>query len=307
MNRTRPRFTRNFVVSLAISSNFVVAAAAEVVGQRGLGDLAPALAAAFQRFMIDAVESDKLCKAKIAIVEALNKIEYDADDVFRAGLHHIQKEPRWGGSDDTAAPLRAVAAFALVRVNPRDLVLLLADLLADSEKVARIGAAKALGGCGILAAIPLLRFKAQIGDTEPEVTVECLNALMTTDSTESTPFVGQFLASANDEIAEGTALALAESRRPDAFEILKKHWPKARHDELQSVLLLAIAITRLPAAVDFLLSVLADQSETAASAALAALAIHRHNPAVKDRVAAIVAAKGTAALRDRFDREFKNK
>ena len=80
---------------------------------------------------------------------------------------------------------------------------------------------------GTSAAIVLLRFKARTGDKEPEVVVECLNALMSAAAEESLAFVGQFLRSTTEEIAEGAALALAESRRPDAFELLKERWPRA--------------------------------------------------------------------------------
>ena len=161
-----------------------------------------------------------------------------------------------------------------------------------------------MGACGQFAAIPLLRFKARTGDEEPEVIGECLNALIAADPSTSIPFVGEFLQSSNDEIAEGAALALAESRRPEALELLKKHWPRARSQSLESVLLLAIAITRLPAGIDFLLDVLADGSPATAMSALAALAIHRHNPAVRDRVAAVIAKKKTPGVKERFEREF---
>jgi HEAT repeat protein len=308
---TRLRLARNEPVTPALlaevrdglgdKSNLVVAAAAEVAGERALTNLVPDLVAAFQRFLIDPVETDKLCRAKTSIIEALNQIEADEEDAYRAALRHVQFEPAWGPPEDTAAPLRAAAAFALVRVNPRDLMVLLADLLADPEKVARVAAAKALGGSGALAAIPLLRFKARVGDAEPEVVVECLSALMNAAPAESLTFVGEFLHSTPDEVAEGAALALGESRRPEALEALKAHWPRARQVEsLPGILLLAIAITRLPAGIDFLLEVLAEEGETAA---LSALAIHRHHPAVRERVAAIVVKKG-AALKKAFAKEF---
>jgi HEAT repeat protein len=290
---------------LADKSNFVVAEAAEIAGERSLAELGPDLAAAFRRFMTDPADTDKLCRAKIAITDALHKIEYDAEDLFRAALRHVQMEPRWGGSDDTAAPLRASAAFALVRLNPRDLMLLLADLLADPEKVARSAAARALGASGALAALPLLRFKARVGDEEPEVVAECLNALVAADPAGSVPFVSQFLDAPDDAVAEGAALALAESRRPDALERLKAHWPKAGEESLRNVLLLAMAITRLPAAVDYLLEVLAAGDAADAAAALSALAVHRHNPAVRERIAAVIAETGSKGLRQRFANEFQ--
>jgi HEAT repeat protein len=292
--------------ALGDKSNLVVAAAAEIVGERALADLASDLVAAFQRFLVNPVETDKLCRAKVEITEALNRIDADADEVFRAGLRHAQPEPCWGGSEDTAPPLRAAAAFALVRINPRDLVVLLADLLADPEKVARAAAAKALGASGAPAAIPLLRFKARTGDPEPEVTVECLSALVGAAPEESLPFVGGFLGSSTGEVAEGAALALAESRRPEALAILTGCWPTARRDEsLRPVVLLAVAITRLPAALDFLVEVLAGEDAAEADAALSALAIHRHNPGVRERIAASVAGKRVRGLSERFAREFR--
>jgi HEAT repeat protein len=290
---------------LGDKSNFVVGEGAEIAGERMFAELVPELVAAFQRFMIDPVETDKICRAKIAIVEALNKLEYDREEVFRTALGHVQMEPRWGGSDDTAAPLRAAAAFALVRIGPRDLMILLSDLLADPEKVTRAAAAKALGATGMQAAIPLLRLKARIGDEESEVVAECLTALVVADPDGAIPFVGPFLDSDNEEIAEGAALAIAESRRPEGLEVLKKHVPKTEPGSLQNVVLLAIAITRLPAGVEFLLDVLGDDDHAMAAGALQALAIHRHNPAVKERIAAIIGKKKNAALREQFTKAFR--
>lgn len=121
----------------------------------------------------------------------------------------------------------------------------------------------------------------------------------------SIAFVGEFLESPTEEIAEGAALALAESRRPEAVEILKTHWPETQPGSLQNVLALALSISRLPAALDFLLAVLAEENQSAASAALAGLAVHRHNPTLKERIAAVIAGKGDRELQQRFDREFR--
>ncbi len=286
-------------------SNLVVADAAEIVGERLLSDLAPDLVAAFDRFMVEPAESDKGCRAKIAIVNALNQIEYDEEDVFLRGIRHAQMEPRWGREEDSAAPLRGGSAFGLVRVNHPDILLLLADLLADPDKVARSAAATALGGTGAPAAIPLLRFKARVGDEEPEVVAECLAALMGAAPKESLPFVAQFLDSPSAAIQEGAAFALAESRRPEALDVLKGHWPRTRRGPLEEALLLAIAMTRLPEALEFLLEVLADDDRAAASAALSALAIHRHNDPVRERIAAVVVRKGDTALLDSFKKKLE--
>ncbi len=288
--------------ALGDPSNLVVADAAEIVGSRALPELAPDLVAAFDRFLIDPAETDKLCRAKIAIVEALNKVEYDKEDVFLRGIRHVQMEPRWKKEEDSAAPLRGSAAFGLVRIDYPDVVLLLTDLLADPERIARMAAAEALGESRSPAAIPLLRFKARTGDAEPEVTAECLAALMVAGPKESLSFVAPFLHSPDEAIQQGAAFALAESRRPDALAVLLEHWPHARRGS-QEALALAISTTRLPAALDFLLGALAGRDREAALAALSALAIHRHNESLKERIAAAVAGKG-GALRERYEKKF---
>ncbi len=113
-----------------------------------------------------------------------------------------------------------------MRLNYRDVLLLLVDLLADEEKPARVAAAQALGATGAAAAIPLLRFKVHAGDSEPEVIAECFNALIGMAPADSIPFVAGFLTppprqKGDDAIQEAATLALGESRRPEALAPLK--------------------------------------------------------------------------------------
>ena len=63
-------------------SNLVAAAAATLAGERTLSELAVELEAAFERFLIDPIKNDKLCRAKLAIVQALDKMEHLKRDVF---------------------------------------------------------------------------------------------------------------------------------------------------------------------------------------------------------------------------------
>ena len=290
--------------SLGDSSNLVVAEAAEIIGTRLFAELAADVAGAFARFMIEPEKSDKRCRAKIAIVEALNKLDYPEEEVFLQGIQHVQMEPVWGGHEDTAAQLRGSSAYALVRLDYSDVLNLLAELLVDRDKVARVAAAHALGATGKLAAVPLLRFKARIGDADPTVTGECLTALMRLAPTESLPFVTRFLYAADASLQEGAALALAESRRPESLEVLQDFWRKTQGGSIQEVVLLAISMLRLPAALDFLLEIVGGENQSAALAALSALTIHRHNEPFKERVAAIVAQKRSAALKTRFEAKF---
>src|SRR5690242_9421688 len=57
-------------------SNLVVASAAAIVGENGLVELAKDLEEAFERFMVNPIRDDKLCRAKTAIVQALDRMEH---------------------------------------------------------------------------------------------------------------------------------------------------------------------------------------------------------------------------------------
>jgi HEAT repeat protein len=289
---------------LSDSSNFVVADAAAIAGDGNVAGLASDLVAAFDRFMDDAEETDKLCRAKNALLEALNKIDYDRPEIFLRGIHHVQMEAAWGGSQDTAGALRGTAAFGLVRQGHRGILILLADLLADSEKVARVAAVQALEATGSMAAIPLLRFKARLGDKEPEVSWECFTALLKLEP-ESVEFVAEFLNASDEAIGEGAALALGEARRPEAFAYLRDRLQSLRQGSFQDAVLLAISMLRPPAAMDFLMEQI--NVKSTASAALAALAIHRHNESIKERVTAAVALTQDAGLKARFEEKFNRR
>jgi HEAT repeat protein len=283
-------------------SNLVAAEAAGIVKHADLADLAPDLAAAFDRFLIDPEETDKLCRAKLAVIEALNKLDYDRPEIFLRGIRHVQFEPVWGGTQDTAAALRGAAAFGLVRIGHRDVVTLLVDLLADPEKVARIAAVQALEATASVAAAPLLRFKARVGDDEPEVTCECLTSLLKLEP-DTVAFVAEFLRDGEEAVQEGAALALGETRRPGAFEVLRDFCTPLRPGPLQDAALLALAMLRLPAAIDYLLD-LVGKKDTARPA-LTALAIHRHNERVKNRAAEAIAQMQDAALMAWFEEKFQ--
>jgi HEAT repeat protein len=289
----------------ADKSYLVVAEAAQIIAKRNLTDCATDLAAAFDRFMVDPQETDRDCRAKIAIVDALNHIEYEQEEVYLRAIRHFQRERKWDGTEeDPAAVLRGSAAFGLLRINYHDVVLFLVELLNDREEAARVAAVQALGESRLAQSIPLLRFKALVGDKEPSVTAECLSALMVADPKKSLPFVARFLRFPMEAIQEGAALALAESRLPEALEVLKEHY--ARNDPASEVNLLAIAITRLPAALEFLLGIVAGNDQAAALAALNALTIHRHNPALNERLAAIVGGNESSELKRRFKKKFED-
>ena len=93
-------------VRIGDRSNLVVAAAA-IAGESTLVELAEDLEAAFDRFLVNPLKDDKLCRAKIAVVQALDRMEHPKPDVFVRAARHGQFEPVWGGTEDSAPPPRA--------------------------------------------------------------------------------------------------------------------------------------------------------------------------------------------------------
>ncbi len=122
------------------SNNFLIAKAAKVTGDLNLTALIPDLAAAFHRLLAqsgkDAHKADPQCWAKNALAKALATFEYQEHELFLLGTKHIQLEPVWGGSSDTAGPLRGTCALALVQcrgLNSTRLLTYLTPLFRDKE------------------------------------------------------------------------------------------------------------------------------------------------------------------------------
>src|ERR1700726_2784241 len=176
--------------ALTHRNNFVVAKAADLVRQFQLTQLVPELLIAFDRFFEDPVKTDPQCWAKNALSRALAAFEHHDAAVFLRGMKHIQPEPSWGGSSDSAGTLRATCALALVQCRSlleADLLAHLVELLADKDKTVRVEVVRAIEQVGSPSAALLLRLRAILGssprkpdsslnqdsDEEPEVLGAC--------------------------------------------------------------------------------------------------------------------------------------
>jgi HEAT repeat protein len=286
--------------ALRDKSNLVVSAAAVIVGEHRLVDLAAELEAAFERFMTDPDKTDKLCRAKIAVAETLVNLEHDRSEVFVRAVRHVQFEPVWCGQEDTAGPLRAAAIVALARIGYHALLPLLVDALVDPKKEVRITAAQTLGDHGTEAATLLLRLKTRTGDKESDVISECLLGLLNAAPRENLALAAEFLDSADDAVREAAMMALGRSRLPEAFDLLRSF------DEKQLIgsndtIYMAMAMLRLSIANDFLLETVAAGPENKASSALAALWIYRYDPNLKERIAQAVRKNASPTLRARLE------
>lgn len=269
------------VKALRGANNILVAEAAKVVGKLSMEELIPDLLKAFDRFLDNPLKRDKGCLAKEAIIEALDKLEYDEKAIFLQGIKYFQVEPAYLRPVDTAAILRGKCAFALVRIGCSNVVFKLVELLTDPEPQARIAAVKSLTGISSDISEPLLRLKAKQGDEDHQVAAECLFALMQVNSENSMSFVERFLdtddlsALSNRALilAENAALAIGESRLEKALEILQHHREKCMNPEFQDMLLMPIALTRLEGAFDYLIDVIENGHKQSAVSAVNAIKI----------------------------------
>ena len=281
--------------SLASRSNLIVSKAARLAEDNNLADLVPGLLAAYDRFFTNPEKTDPQCWAKNALSRALAKLECRDKEVFLRGLRHHQMEPTWGGRSDSAGALRANCAHALLGCEGLDnqqLVVILLEALVDEDKSVRLETVRALAQLGEIA-VPILRLRALIPGEEPEVLGQCFSALLAIERDAAIPFVARFLEPGDDPSGEA-AFALAETRSRDALAALLGRQTDVSDEWFSGVLLSAIALTRLPAGVDFLIGLI-EREEREAPRAIEAL-LRVANQEQRARLEHAVEATGSPRL-----------
>jgi hypothetical protein len=282
--------------SLANRSNFLVAKAARLAEDAGSMDLIPDLRTAYDRFFINAEKTDPQCWAKNALSRALSKLEYHDKGVFLRGLRHHQMEPVWGGVSDSAGTLRANCAHALVAcdgLDNQELLVLLLEPLVDKDKSVRVETVRAVAQLGEIA-VPVLRLRALIAGEEAEVLGQCFGALLAIERDAAIPFVAGFLEPGDDPAGEA-AYALAETRSPAALAALLKRQKEFTDEWFSGVLLSAIALTRQPEAIDFLIGLI-EHEEREAPRAIEALSRVAASDELSARLERAVEATGSPKL-----------
>lgn len=280
----------------------IVAKAASIAAEALLYELVPALSAAYPRFVEQGPKRDPSCYAKRALMRALVELDCDDVELFLDGLACRQLEPVYGGTADTAADVRASSAMGLVASGYSRALVELSALLEDPEAPARLGAVRAIA-CGVpREAELLLRAKALHGDPEPAVVGECLVGLLAVEPDESPAFVARFLAPRDDEaLQELAALALGESRLDAALDHLQAAWDDVLPSrERRRTLIRAAALHRSDAALDWLVSLVAEGNADQAGDVLEALATFKRNPGLTERLEAALTERGDRQLTERF-------
>jgi hypothetical protein len=281
-------------------SNLVIAKAAKLAGELRVTDVVTDLVAAFGKLMTNPAKFDKRCAATFEIATALYALDYIEPDVYWSGIRHVQMEASFGPPVDEAAKLRAQCALGLVRTRHPEALTALADLLADEQPHARVGAVRALVTNGGEAGALLLRFKALTGDKDAEVLAECLSGLLTADFARSLPFVAKFMDAEEPHVSETAILAIGGQRRPEAFAVLRDKWDRSVYSEIRKTLLTAMAMVRLDEATDFLLDLVESAATTTAVEVVRVLAAYHNEDRVRSRVQKAIDDRGSPELRAAF-------
>lgn len=265
-------------------SNLVSAAALEVIYQNELSGYQEAMREAFERAMVDPVRSDPGCRTKAGVVKALDILREPADDLFVAGIRHVQPEPVWGGTQDSAVNLRGMCAIALVNRGYPDVMIELARLLADPEREARRAAADAVAQTGdAYVGVPLLMLRIRAHEPEPEVLTACFAGLLALASDKTFELVVEHLRARDPLVAEAAALALGQERPEGAFAALRELADDS-FGQQRKVALLSIAMLRSEPAWDYLLEQIREAAPGFAADAIESLAIYRDLPSLAARV-----------------------
>ncbi|MGA9668977.1 MAG: HEAT repeat domain-containing protein [Terracidiphilus sp.] len=287
--------------ALGHRNNFIVSKAAKLVTGAEISALLPEVLAAYERFFVDAAKTDPKCWAKEALAKALVKLEYRSKDAYLRGMRHHQMEASWGPPEDTAGALRGTCTHALVNcpgISDADLLTVLLEPLTDADKTVRIEAARAIGNVGGMSAALILRLRALLGNDEPEVLGEVYAALLSLEGAAAIPVVARYLED-GDEVAAEAAYALAGLRTSEALATLLARLRAGADTWFSSVLLSAIALTRLPEAMDFLISLI-ERDSTEAAAAIEAIGRVAPSVETRSRVGQAVEQVDSPRLRKAF-------
>ena len=184
-------------------------------------------------------------------------------------------EASFGPSVDSAGGLRSICAHALVNcpgISDADLLAALLEPLTDSDKTVRMEAARAIAAVGGISAALILRLRIMLGpkdELNPEVLGAAYSAILSLEGERAIPLVAAAMEDGGDLAAEA-AFALADLRTPEGLAaLINRHRAGPDHHSdvwFSSVLLSGIALTRLPAAFDYLIDLITSDAREASDA-----------------------------------------
>ena len=232
--------------------NYVATTAAEALGQMADESTASAMHDHFQWLMEDGATRDVGCHIRSNLAFAFGRLEYrPAGDALLEGIKTVQIEAVGGVAFDVAAHLRANCALALAQMgvwdSVRDISLLLFDNLTlgllphpdPSTKIEpRKAAAQALARLGNSAGLLPLAIKLTYPHHEvPEVLQECMQAVVDLEDGRVMELLTPYLTHSDETLAAYAALMIAQTRDPEAADLLKTTALSTHGNALRSILL----------------------------------------------------------------------
>ncbi|HYF94610.1 MAG TPA: hypothetical protein VD969_20555 [Symbiobacteriaceae bacterium] len=222
---------------------FVVEAAARrITAPKAAG----ALLRAYLRLHRGAPGADPGCWARMALVEALGRLEApEGEEAARLAVRTVQVEAVGFGMADTATGLRVAGASLLANIRPPGALLDLAWLLHDFEPnapcshqerpyaklAARTAAAKAIGALGDPAGAAVLHVKLAFpGEELPEVLAECMDGLAALKEPRTLELLTPFLGGPSAYLAAAAGTAIAAAGGAKAVGILVEALERAPRD-----------------------------------------------------------------------------
>jgi hypothetical protein len=303
--------------ALANGKARVVAFAADAARERQLDGLDDELAATFQRFRRDPApaKADPSCRAKLALLEALDFASYSDAAPFLDATTVTQLEATWGPPEDTAGPVRARGMLALSRLGDRDLGMAAGRLLADPLSLVRQAAAEAIASTCDRALAGLLQLRWSLGDEDPLVLVACGAGLVAAAPELALPGLRAALGTDRREIA---AVVLGQSNRDDALAVLLEAIDYEGSASLRpptgkavgapaadlaladdrAPILRALGLHRTEGALAAALEIIKTGGASDAAAAIAGLAARRFDPKVLERVRRAAADRDERVVKD---------
>ena len=268
----------------------LIAVVAKLVEEHRLEALVEDLAACFGTLIADGPKVDPGCRGKLAIAQALLALEEWDERVFVAGLSIVQPEGM-PPPEDAASGLRGLCGLAHVHFYRANALDVLAALLADPERNARLAAAQGFGNSGRTDTTAVLRYKLLLEEEpEPEVVAQCFESLFALARDESAAFASEML-EREGALAEAAALALGGARIASAAAPLAAWCERCSPEQRHRVGYIALALLRTDEANATLLAAVRDGGRNAVPAARALATF-------KDDAAIVASVRDTLAELD---------
>lgn len=257
--------------------------AARLVAQYSMAGFTQELLAVWSRFIDPGAKLDPGCRAKESALVALDSLEWFDPDPFLTAIRYVQLEPGYGGSVDSAGGVRQRALFALLRQHHSQALLYAGEMLADPLVEVRVGTAEALSQYGGPNGAGLLVQRLRGGD-DARVLLACASALLELEGPFARELLEQWLHQPDTERREIAALSLGQCRSGEAGEVLIKWFDEMSWDRDFELGARALAMHRSERARRCLLQHIATGSAVRAQFAIKALALHRYDDKLVERV-----------------------